>query len=188
MLIWNELTLDSDEHPYHNARAILVALESKVDEAERNANHWGDASASRLDTTQFAASLSQLCQSMRDDLYGLCNELAQQYKHIRHKSAAAELKQLRRCYTEMGENIERLIQRRDTVIRDLREFDPAGADAIIRSDSKFCECAHHAGYLEARRRFVGEVSTNVPAQIVQPVVPSYHLERERLASLERQRV
>ena len=188
MLVWNELTLDSDAHPYHNARAILVALESKVDEAERNANHWGDASASRLDTSQLAQSLGQLCQSMRDDLYGLCNELSQQYKHIRHKSAAAELKQLRRCYTEMGENIERLIQRRDGVIRDLREFDPAGADAILRSENKFCECAQHAGYLEARRRFIGEVSTSAPFVNVQPTPPAYVAERERLAILERQRV
>ena len=156
MMVWNELTLDSDQHPYHNARAILVSLEAKVDEAERNANHWSDAGVTRIDTSQLARSLGDICKSMRDDLYGLCNELGQQYKHIRHKAAAGELKQLRRCYAEMGENIERLIDRRGKVIREIHDIDPAGADAIVRSDAKFCECAQHKGYLEARRRFVGK--------------------------------
>lgn len=186
MLVWNELTLDSNEHPYHNARAILVALESKVDEAERNANHWGDAAASRVDTSQMARTLGQLCQSMRDDLYGLCNELAQQYKHIRHKAAASELKQLRRCYSEMGENIQRLIQRRDSVIQEIREVDPAGADAIVRSNRKFCECAQHAGYLEARRRFVGQIAAPVGKPVCRVDAPNVQSEQGRLAILEQQ--
>lgn len=185
MLVWNELTLDSDEHPYHTSRAILVALESKVDEAERNANHWSDAGGSRVDTTQMAKSLGQLCQSMREDLYGLCNELAQQYKSIRHKAAAAELKQLRRCYTEMGKNIDRLVRRRESIIRDIREFDPAGADAIVRAELSFCQCAQHEGYLEARRRLIGPV----PIQVAEPVVhqPDFHAEHARLAALEHKR-
>ena len=93
MLVWNELTLDSNEHPYHNAREILVALENKVDQAERSANHWaGVDDSSRIDTEQMAGTLGMLCQNMRDDLYRLCNELSHQYKHLRHKSAATELK------------------------------------------------------------------------------------------------
>ena len=188
MLIWNELTLDSDEHPYHNARAILVSLESKVDEAERNANHWSDAGVTRIDTSQLARSLGELCKSMRDDLYGLCNELGQQYKHIRHKAAAAELKQLRRCYSEMGENIERLIDRRGKVIREIHEVDPAGADAILRSDAKFCECARHKGYLEARRKFIGHApALPVAAPVYQTIQPNLDAERSRLVMLEQKR-
>ncbi len=184
MLVWNELTLDSDEHPYHTSRAILVALESKVDEAERNATLWSEAGGSRVDTSQMARTLSHLCQSMRNDLYGLCNELAQQYKFIRHKAAAAELKQLRRCYTEMGENIDRLVKRREALIRDIRSVDPAGADAIVRADLKFCQCAQHEGYLEARRRLVGELplTSQAPSYTVNP--PDLQKERTQLASLE----
>lgn len=186
MLVWNELTLDSDEHPYHNARAILVSLESKVDEAERNANHWGDAGVTRVDTSQMARTLGQLCQTMRDDLYGLCNELAQQYKHIRHKAAAGELKQLRRCYNEMGENIQRLIQRRETAIREIRDVDPSGAAAIVRSETKFCDCAQHAGYLEARRRFVGTVPFTSTVDQSRVSTPELQSDTHRLSSLEQQ--
>ena len=186
MLVWNELTLESNEHPYHNAREILVALESKVDQAERSANHWaGVGDSSRIDTDQLAGTLGDLCQHMRDDLYRLCNELSHQYKHLRHKSAATELKQLRRCYTEMGENIERLVQRRASLIKEIQIHDPAGADLIVRADSKFCQCAKHEGYLEARKRFVGPVATAAPQPV--RIEPDLTHERNRLASLEAER-
>ena len=186
MLVWNELTLESNEHPYHTAREILVALESKVDQAERSANHWASVDdSSRIDTDQLAGSLGDLCQHMRDDLYRLCNELSHQYKHLRHKSAATELKQLRRCYTEMGENIDRLVQRRAGLIKEIQLHDPAGADLIVRADSKFCQCAQHEGYLEARRRFVGPVANTVPQPV--RIEPDLSHERNRLASLEAER-
>ena len=186
MLVWNELTLESNEHPYHNAREILVALESKVDQAERSANHWASVDdSSRIDTDQLAGSLGDLCQHMRDDLYRLCNELAHQYKHLRHKSAATELKQLRRCYTEMGENIDRLVQRRAGLIKELQLHDPAGADLIVRADSKFCQCAQHEGYLEARRRFVGPTANPVAHPV--RIEPDLSHERNRLATLEAER-
>ena len=186
MLVWNELTLESNEHPYYNAREILVALETKVDQAERSANHWaGIDDSSRVDTGQLADSLGELCQHMRDDLYRLCNELSHQYKHLRHKAAATELKQLRRCYTEMGENIERLVQRRASLIKEIQVQDPAGADLIVRADMKFCQCAQHEGYLEARKRFVGPVATATPTPV--RIEPDLSHERNRLASLEAER-
>ena len=186
MLVWNELTLESNEHPYHNAREILVALESKVDQAERSANHWASVDdSSRIDTDQLAGSLGDLCQHMRDDLYRLCNELSHQYKHLLHKSAATELKQLRRCYTEMGENIDRLVQRRAGLIKEIQLYDPAGADLIVRADSKFCQCAQHEGYLEARKRFVGPVANTVSQPV--RIEPDLSHERNRLSSLEAER-
>ena len=183
MLIWNELTLDSDEHPYHTAREILVSLESRVDQAERNANHWADVGDARVDTEQMVGSLGQICQDMREDVYRLCNELAHQYKHLRHKAAATELKQLRRCYTEMAENIERLVNRRSSVIKEIHHFDPAGAEAIVRSEAGFCQCAQHDGYLEARKRFVGPVAAPVAPQPVR-IEPDLSHERARLTVLE----
>ena len=161
-------------------------METKVDQAERSANHWAHVDdSSRVDTGQLASSLGELCQHMREDLYSLCNELSQQYKHIRHKSAATELKQLRRCYTEMGENIERLVQRRAVLIKEIQLQDPAGADLIVRAESKFCQCAQHEGYLEARRRFVGPVAAVTPQPV--RIEPDLSRERNRLSVLEAER-
>ncbi len=187
MVVWNDLTLDSNEHPYHNAREILVALEQKVDQAERQANQWGAAPAQRNDPSQLVRTIQEMCQTMRSDLYGLCQELAQQYKHIRHKAAAAELKQLRRCYNEMGENTERLVRRRESVVNEIRLVDPAGAEAIHRSEAGFCQCAMHEGYLEARRRFVSgmTISGETPTPVIRT---DLSLPRRRLEVLGSQRL
>ena len=186
MLVLNEMTLESDSHPYHNARAILVSLESKVDQAERQARLWGDVSDGRLDTNLLTTTLQHICRDMRKDVYDLCNELGQQYKFIRHKSAAAELRQLRRCYTEMGESIKRLVQKREASLKEIARIDPAGADAIVRADLKFCQCAQHEGYLEARRKFVG--SDSVSIQPTYEVVKSnVDAELARIQHLESQR-
>ncbi len=187
MLVWNDLTLDSDEHPYHNAQGILFALENKIDQTEKKCADWTKPTQ-QGDPGQLVRSIQDLCGQMRDDLYGLCQELAQQYKHIRHKAAAAELKQLRRCYNEMGENTQRLVQRRDALIKEIRKVDPAGAEAIERSEAGFCQCAMHEGYLQARKKHVAGSPESVPSQLTHQIVsPDLTAERRRLDSLHQQR-
>jgi len=156
MAVWEDLTLDCSEHPYHVAREILHALEGKTNLAENLAAGLIPTEAPRVTGTN-SRTLGDVCQSMRVDLHGLCQELSQQYKHLRHRSAAAELKQLRHYYHEINDSIHRLLQGRESVMNEVRRLDPAGADAISRAEHEYCQCAMHEGYLEARRRFV-----NVP--------------------------
>lgn len=183
MLLWNQMTLESESHPYHQARKILLELESKVDHAQSHTTQWLE-SHGPVDSKQAATFVGDVCKRMRDDLYRLCNELSQQYKHIRHKSAATELKQLRRCYEEMGENTQRLADRRDTVLLDIRKLDPAGADVIARGETDFCNCAHHEGYLRARQQYAGQIPPNTVNQTIPPDVSA---ERNRISILEGQR-
>ncbi len=132
-----------------------------------------------------AAAVDELCGQMRQDLYGLCQELSTQYKTIRQRAAALELKQLRRCYHEMGENTQRLVQRRARVLSEIRSVDPAGADAIERSEHAFCECAKHEGYLNARRRYLGELTSTAPKVTV--VRPDTTRQRQQLSTLQQRR-
>ena len=185
MVVWNEMTLESDDHPYHNAREILVGLESRVDQAEQTAARWSNTTASQVDVNQMANAVEDICRQMREDLYSLCDELSSQYKHIRQRAAAVELKQLRRCYHEMGENTGRLVQRRQQVINEIRAIDPAGADAIQRSEHAFCQCAAHEGYLAARRRFIGDVRPAAPA--VTHVKPDLSVQHSQLSQLNAER-
>ena len=184
MVLWNEMTLESEQHPYHNARKILLNLEKRVDHAESQTAQWLD-SHGPVDSHQAAGFVNDVCKGMRSDLYDLCDELGKQYKQIRHRSAAAELKRLRRCYEEITENVTRLIQRRLAVVEQIRLSDPAGAEAIIRADQKFCQCAAHEGYLKARERFLGPITTVAP--VPQMVVQDLTKERSRLLALETRR-
>ena len=183
MLLWNQMTLDSESHPYHKAREILLELEGKVDHAQSHTVQWLE-SHGPVDSQQAATFVGDVCKGIREDLYRLCNELSQQYKHIRHRSAATELKQLRRCYEEMGENTQRLAQRRDTVLTEIRKLDPAGADVIARGETDFCNCAHHEGYLRARQQFAGQFA---PPTVSQKIAPDVTAERNRISILETQR-
>ena len=185
MVVWNDLTLESQEHPYHRARAILVSLEAKVDLIENQAH---TIEVGQSNPSETARGVVSSCGQMRDELYSLCQELGSQYKHIRHKAAVAELKQLRRCYNEMGDNIERLVSRREKTISEIRQLDPAGADAIMRAENNFCQCARHEGYLEARRRFIGTVgAVQTPKVDYSLVAPNLTAERQRLGELQHRR-
>ena len=93
---------------------------------------------------------------MRDDVFSLSDELGKQYKHLRHKSAALELKQLRAFYNEAEENLQQLKARRESALQDIARFDSLGVNAIRQADNQFMTYAQEFGYLEARRRFVGE--------------------------------
>jgi hypothetical protein len=165
MVVWGELTLDAEEHPYHNARKLLITLEERINQTDHQARQWELAPVHQTDPSHSVREIQGLCHTMRQDLHSLSQELGQQYKSIRHRAAAAELKQLRHCYNVMNENIDRLVRRREQVLNEVRYLDAAGAEAIVRGEPAFLQCALHEGYLEARRRFVGPL----PAY-VEPVV------------------
>ena len=182
MAVWNGLTLDSEEHPYHHSREILVSLENKVDEVDRNAKHWGDAAAARVDTASMARTVGAICNSMREDLYGLCDELAHQYKHMRHKSAAAELRQLRALYNEIGSNLQKLSLERKSIAALVRESDVFGANLISLNETSFLVSARALGYEKARDRYFAE--TAAKANSAGEVADDF---QKRLTAIDRRR-
>ncbi|MEM9410359.1 MAG: DUF4332 domain-containing protein [Planctomycetota bacterium] len=185
MISWNGLTLESTGHPYFRSRELLNQIESKLDSAEESMVRYHNHKSNAIESKQVFEAMTHLCGQIRSDLYQLCDELGAQYKNIRHKNAASELKRMRRCYHEIGENIETLLEARQNIIQEIRHIDPAGAAAIARAEHGFCECAHHEGYLQARRRFVGEItSIESTREIVRSDVSE---ESDRLRHLELER-
>ena len=114
---------------------MLHSLERKVAETEGRINV-----PDLVEGTEESARAHEVainCRKMRDEIYELCQEIENQYRQVRHRSAAAELRQLRRCYHELDHGVERLTRRRIRVLDEIREFDPLGAEAIERADSTF---------------------------------------------------
>ena len=126
---------------------------------------------------------------MRKDLQALCSELGRQYKHVRHKATVAELKQLRRCYHEMDENVKRLLVRRESIINEIRQLDPAGAEAIMRGDQQFTMAAEQQGFMAARQRFVtGQpVPETQTATEYRTIYPDVTAEQTQLRELQSNR-
>ena len=150
MVAQGDLKIDSHDHPYHEAREILLTLESRLNAAHKSARSWEKAPTPIESSTR----LTSLCDEMRNDLQALCEELENQYKHVRHKAAIAELRQLRRFYHEMDENVKRLWVRRESVIEQVRRWDSAGANAIVQGEQDFTICAEREGLWSARQKHV----------------------------------
>lgn len=186
MVTNGELTIDSHEHPYHNARDIALALEDRINRTEEIARTWEQS----LTPVENERRMTSQCSEMRGDLQALCAELGRQYKHVRHKAAVAELKQLRRCYHEMDENVKRLLVRRESIIDEIRRLDPAGAEAIIRGDQQLIICAEQEGFLAARQRFVtGQpIPETQVATEYRSIYPDVSTEQARLVELQSTRL
>ena len=173
-----ELSLDSTEHPFHDSREIIRGLGEKLAEAEALAKATRDAAF-----TKGALSIPW-CSEMRLRLDVLCHELGQQFRQVRHRTAAAELKQLRNCYNDLEESVKRLMQRRHSIIEQIHGFDPEGAELVLRGNQQFCALAQQEGYHRARRRFA---SQTIP--FTQTVAPQTHRESDQwqLESMQQQR-
>ena len=180
MVVWNETSMESVKHPYHRAQDIVTAIETKVGMAEQSVGTLQNVQIVTPENNALTAErLTELCSGIRQDLYELCDELSGQFKQIRHRAAASELKRLRRCYEEIGDNIQIMLERRESVVSQIRNMDPEGARLIDRQEQDFCRCASHDGYLQARRRFGGPLEMTSTHR----VQPNFEAEMHRLSEL-----
>ncbi len=183
MVAWNQMTIDSSGHPYHRAQQILSAIGTKVGLVEVSTGESGnirDMESRIADPT--AIRLSEICGQIRVDLSSLRDELGAQFKQCRHRPAAEELKRLRRCFEETARNLDALLHQRQNIIAEVRTVDAAGAEAIVRSEHEFCQCAQQEGFMQARRKFVGEISAS--ANVAESRPTDVTRLRSRLQELE----
>jgi hypothetical protein len=155
MQAWNELNLKSPGHPYHAAQKLLTSIESRVNHADQQARHWELTPVQQTDPTPAVRNIQTLCQSMREDLNNLGQELGSQYKHLRHRAAALELKHLRESYEMTSQNLTRLAELRQQAIHELQRFDASGAESILKREAGWVELARQHGHLQARRQLLG---------------------------------
>ncbi len=78
-------------------------------------------------------------RDLRDHLFELCEELSRQQYKYRRNAMNSELKQLRRCHTEVTQYLQRLVKRRNQFLRRLGEVDPSALARIVREHSELCE-------------------------------------------------
>ena len=187
MTRWNSMSVESHEHPYHRSREILRDIEERINNTEGSIHQYRNGQNSQ-DVHRVFENVQSCFEKLRGDLYTLCDELGTQYKNIRHRSAAAELKRLRRCYHEIGDNLESLIAHRHRVLEDIRHMDPQGAAAISRAELEFCNCAQHEGYLQARRKYLGELTPAAPTRMVPSTDGTLTLRLRELEELRAARV
>ncbi len=156
MARWSAAIESSAEHPYHTAQQALERTNSLTTQIEQAAARIeAEMPAERKHLRQANADVRKSCVSIRQDLNLICDELATQYRQLRHKAAAATMKHLREHYNSIAENITWLLDERKQTIEEIRAVDPVGAGAIVEALAEFCEVATRDGFLAARRQFHG---------------------------------
>lgn len=153
---WEKSLLESAEHPYHVAQQALErtnSLTTKIEQAAAKIDV--ETPAEKAGIRQANSEVRKSCEGIRKDLNLVCDELANQYRQLRHKAAAATMKHLREHYNAIAENITWLLREREQTIEEIRAVDRVGAEAIIEARTEFCELASRDGFLAARRKFHG---------------------------------
>ena len=126
-----DVRLDCETHPYHQAQMLMSEMEQQLETLEVQARTWlvqqqGDGHSERID------DMADQCVDIRKQLHNLCDELGLQYKHVRHRAAVAELKQLRVRYEEVTERLHFYEQQRTVFKEQLRRSN--GGTPTISTD------------------------------------------------------
>lgn len=133
----------------------LEHLSSVLREAVRyDREHHQPSEVWQEEAARSEARVNEQFDQAREDLYTLCEDLSRYHLQMVRGRLSAEGRDLRRCYQEMKRRVAWLKMRRQQILHDIKEQDPAGHELIQRGEKRFCDCAKHAGYLEARRRFL----------------------------------
>jgi hypothetical protein len=121
---WEKSLLESAEHPYHVAQQALErtnSLTTKIEQAAAKIDVETPAEKSGI--RQANSEVRKSCEGIRKDLNLVCDELANQYRQLRHKAAAATMKHLREHYNAIAENITWLLREREQTIEGILAVD-----------------------------------------------------------------
>lgn len=159
------ISLEAEEHPFHRVSELvghLDAILAETDaaahqtvetggEARRREIRFADYAAAH----EFATDVTENCERQRVALRGLCGELENQYRHVRHRATVAEMKQLRRCFEDLASTRQTLVDRRQELAEEARHLDPELARAVEGQEAVFLQQLRTQGWLAVRGRWVG---------------------------------
>lgn len=140
--------LDSEEHPWHRAAELIEHLGAITAETA--------TAAGSPEPDSFTATVTQNCERIQSGLRGLCGELDQQFGHVRHRAAVAELKQLRLCHEGLAASVDQLSARRNAMWCEAVELDSGLAAAIRPREKEFLHWLRTEGMASAVQRLTGQ--------------------------------
>lgn len=170
------------------ARQHLSQLEDRLEHLSKvlrevvryDREHYQQTEGWQEQTAWIESQANEQFDQAREDLYTLCEDMSRYHLQMVRGRMSAEGRDLRRCHQEMKRRVAWLKMRRQQILHDIKELDPAGHELIQRGEKRFCDCARHAGHLEARRRFLE--SPTVPCPASQPDTSVLEAELHRLLS------
>ena len=133
-----------------DGRATLGVLEQLLDDL--------DAEVSQLARTHEPgrcighdshAKLSPVAALLRQQVYTLCGQLTEQERIVRRQQLTAESRQLARVHTELGERLDLLLSRRESLIQRSQRANQPARLVPQPPATDHCSCEHHGEFIQS---------------------------------------
>ena len=133
-----------------DGRATLGVLEQLLDDLDAEVSQLARAhEPGRCIGHDSHGKLSPVAALLRQQVYTLCGQLTEQERIVRRQQLSTESRQLARVHTELGERLDLLLSRRESLVgRSQRNGQPTRLVPQPPA-AKHCRCEHHGEYLQA---------------------------------------
>ncbi len=131
-----------------DGRATLGVLEKLLDDLDAEVSQLARANEpGRCIGHDSHAKLTPVATLLRQQVYTLCGQLTEQERIAHRQQLTAESRQLTRIHTELGERLDLLLLRRESLIqRSQQASQPARLIPQPPAD-EHCLCEHHGKFL-----------------------------------------
>ena len=133
-----------------DGRATLSAMERLLDDLDAEVSQLARANEpGRSINPDSHTRLSPVAEMLRMQVYTLCGQLTEQERVARRQQVTTESRQLARAQVDLGERLEQLLSRRESLIQQDRQI---GQPVLLMPQTpaeEHCQCEHHDQFLES---------------------------------------
>jgi len=131
-----------------DGRTTLSVMEHLLDDLDAEISQLARAhEPGRCYGTDAHAKLSPVAEILRQQVYTLCGQLTEQERIARRQEVSAESRQLLRSQTDLGERLELLLSRRESLIQQSRQIGQHVALSPLPPVVDHCRCDHHGPFV-----------------------------------------
>ena len=132
-----------------DGRATLSVMERLLDDLDAEVAQIARADQpGRCVSHETHARLSPVAEMLRMQVYTLCGQLTEQERIARRQQYSIEARQLSRALTDLGERLEQLLSRRESIIQQSRLV---GQPVMLMPQppaNEHCDCERHGQFVD----------------------------------------
>lgn len=138
-----DLRLDADP------RRTLRRLEDGLDRLQKSVAELAPAEPGSCQCASVRSTLYPALNSLREDVYRLCNELSDWEVRSQQREHQGEFSQLQRCEAELRSAMAGLALQRQTLLAELAATGDAERIALHPDRTGLCHCQQHPRFFES---------------------------------------
>ena len=133
-----------------DGRATLGVLEQLLDDLDAEVSQLARAyEPGRCIGHESHAKLTPVAALLRQQVYTLCGQLTEQERIVRRQQLTAESRQLARVHAELGERLDLLLTRRESLIQRSQLAGQSTRLVPQPPAIEHCRCEHHGEFVQS---------------------------------------